>query len=532
MEDTPDARPPIELPEGRQLAVTWSIPDRFGGMTSALLHRSRAFVRLAGREVDIVTFDDRPDYEAVRARLVEAGELIPGIRLHNLHEDLRDGRFSGEWPTRWDSYADWLDTLIGDEPAFAVVDSKTVARFMARYRRPNVVTAHVVHNSHLVTGERPLGLLRPSRRSVFAHLERFDAVVFLTERQRADAAALLSDPGNLEVAPNGIDLPADAGDTADDDRDPTAGVVVAALTERKRIDHAIDIVAARRDAGAPVSLTIYGEGPDADALVDRVAHAGLEHAVTFAGHRENAADAFRHASWTLLTSTFEGAPLVLAEAMARGCLPIAYDIAYGPADLIDDGVDGFLVPDGGRAAAADAIGRLAALPAEEQRRMRQAARRAAARHDDEAVVAEWSRVLADAAERHARPAPSLDASVEKVRLRFRGGRLLVSARLRGVPHGARVAISLRHRATEALVQTRMPAREGRLAWRVDADRTRLVGGRHPLVCDIALEVDGARQEFPPVRAFPDARSPVRRAASRVSRLLHPGVRERSTPRSQ
>ena len=54
------------LPDGRQLAVTWGIPDRYGGMTSALLHRSRAFVRLAGREVDIVTFDAMPDLAAVR----------------------------------------------------------------------------------------------------------------------------------------------------------------------------------------------------------------------------------------------------------------------------------------------------------------------------------------------------------------------------------------------------------------------------------------------------------------------------------
>jgi poly(glycerol-phosphate) alpha-glucosyltransferase len=75
----------VELPEGRQLAVTWSIPDRFGGMTSAMLHRSRAFVRLAGRDVDVVTFDTRPDYASVRERLAAAGEIVPGIRLHNLY---------------------------------------------------------------------------------------------------------------------------------------------------------------------------------------------------------------------------------------------------------------------------------------------------------------------------------------------------------------------------------------------------------------------------------------------------------------
>src|SRR5688572_29540953 len=86
--DEPGPGEPLP-PEGRQLAVTWGIPDQFGGMTSALLHRSRAFMRLAGREVDIVTFDTRPDYAAVRASLTESGALVPGIRLRNLYEELR-----------------------------------------------------------------------------------------------------------------------------------------------------------------------------------------------------------------------------------------------------------------------------------------------------------------------------------------------------------------------------------------------------------------------------------------------------------
>ena len=48
---------PHQLPDGRQLVVTWGIPEPFGGMTSALLHRSRAFVQLAGRDIDVLTFD-------------------------------------------------------------------------------------------------------------------------------------------------------------------------------------------------------------------------------------------------------------------------------------------------------------------------------------------------------------------------------------------------------------------------------------------------------------------------------------------
>ncbi len=78
---------PHHLPDGRQFAVTWGVPDPFGGMTSAMLHRSRAFVRVAQRDVDVLTFDPTPGIVDLRERLVDAGELVPGIRLRNVYEE-------------------------------------------------------------------------------------------------------------------------------------------------------------------------------------------------------------------------------------------------------------------------------------------------------------------------------------------------------------------------------------------------------------------------------------------------------------
>ena len=602
------------LPHGRQLAVTWGIPDQFGGMTSALLHRSRAFVRCAGREVDVVTLDTRPDYAELRARLEHDGELVRGIRLLNLYEDLRaatppagpirhrllqpetdgvatttapdgselrvhsigrrpvlvehvrsDGtvavrdersRAAGperlitafddggapvrQWTSPWACYADWLDRLIGGERTFAITDSKTAARFMARYRRPNLVSLHVVHNSHLVGTERPLGRLRPSRREVFTHLERFDGVVFLTPRQRDDAAALLSDPGNLAVVPNGLDPAPDAA-AWPADRDVAAGVVVAGLTPRKRIGHAVSIAGECRARGVPATLRVFGDGPDAPALRARVADAGLDEAVEFLGHRPRAADAFLHASWTLITSTAEGAPLVLAEAMARGCIPIAYDIPYGPADLIVDGVNGYLVPEGDRSAAAAAIARFAALTPEERDAMRRAARAAAARHDDDRIVAEWGRVQRAAATRRERPEPPLDVSLERLRLLERRGRVRAKVWVRGVPSGATVVIRLRNRENGVLLQTRVqpgstglgrrgrqrgrsrssePARDRvRDEWRLDEHATSVLGTGHPLTCTIAVELENSRVELPAVRRAPDPRALPLRALGRLRRLV-------------
>ena len=65
------APPTVRMPRGRQFAVTWSIPDEYGGMTAAMLARCDSFARLAGTPVDVLTFDARPDVPQLEARLRE-----------------------------------------------------------------------------------------------------------------------------------------------------------------------------------------------------------------------------------------------------------------------------------------------------------------------------------------------------------------------------------------------------------------------------------------------------------------------------
>ena len=56
-------------------------------------------------------------------------------------------------------------------------------------------------------------------------------------------------------------------------------------------------------------------------------------------------DKYRENSILLLTSIYEPFGLVLPEAMSCGLPVVAFDCPYGPADIITDGVDGFLIRD-------------------------------------------------------------------------------------------------------------------------------------------------------------------------------------------
>ena len=64
---------------------------------------------------------------------------------------------------------------------------------------------------------------------------------------------------------------------------------------------------------------------------------------------------FKENSILVVTSEFEPFGLVIPEAMSCGLPVVSFDCPYGPADIITDGVDGFLIKDRDVGAFADRV---------------------------------------------------------------------------------------------------------------------------------------------------------------------------------
>lgn len=301
-----------------------------------------------------------------------------------------DGRYVGEFTRARDFYFAWLDAAIGAEQAVLINESKYIATFLFHYRRDHIRIGQVLHNSHLhPTSDSPNGPFTKSRLDILRHWFDYDFIVFLTQKQKADFVRAFGDSPTLVVIPNSTAVSDDGLGEAS--RSSDRGAVVARLTGQKRVDHALTAVS---EVGPEMTLDIIGDG-DKRAELERTVHDSdvLSRRVTFTGHVDGAAARLSDYSFLLLTSSFEGMGVVLIEAMARGCVPIAYDIRYGPSDIIDSGENGYLVDDPRQMAAA--ITALLDTDASALAALRQAAIAKARTFSDESVTERWAQLFAD-----------------------------------------------------------------------------------------------------------------------------------------
>lgn len=93
-------------------------------------------------------------------------------------------------------------------------------------------------------------------------------------------------------------------------------------------------------------LVILGEGPERHELEVLINELGLEENVALLGFVDNPYAYMARASVFVLSSAWEGFGNVLVEAMAVGCPLVSIDCGSGPAEVLDNGRYGHLVPVG------------------------------------------------------------------------------------------------------------------------------------------------------------------------------------------
>lgn len=170
-------------------------------------------------------------------------------------------------------------------------------------------------------------------------VEKSDRIVMLSKSLETNLSEFMCKdfPSNKIISiPNPVTLEAEG--TPHKER---MVLYVGRLSREKNIKSLLKIWE-RVHASNPLwRLEIIGDG-DERAKLEKYAESNNIRNVKFRG-QQNPQYWYERASVFCLTSTFEGLPLVLLEAMTFGDVPIAFDSFLAAKDVIDDGRNGFLV---------------------------------------------------------------------------------------------------------------------------------------------------------------------------------------------
>lgn len=93
-------------------------------------------------------------------------------------------------------------------------------------------------------------------------------------------------------------------------------------------------------------LHIYGQGPDKQKLENMVKKNNLKEYIYFKGITHNLGEVYNNASFFVLSSRYEGFPMVLLEAISFGLPIVAFDCETGPNEIIKNNDCGILVENG------------------------------------------------------------------------------------------------------------------------------------------------------------------------------------------
>lgn len=136
------------------------------------------------------------------------------------------------------------------------------------------------------------------------------------------------------------------------------------------------------------TLRMFCTGAMLDELKDRVHKYGLTNQVLFMPPTKDMEYEYMTSSMCVLTSRFEGFPVVLQEAMGCGLPCISFNCPSGPRYLITDQEDGFLIEDGNIEAFANKVCML--IENEELRRtFGRKAKQNIAQYSKERIMGQW-----------------------------------------------------------------------------------------------------------------------------------------------
>jgi glycosyltransferase involved in cell wall biosynthesis len=352
------------------IAATWNA----GGMERVLAEKAN-WLAEHGFKVVVVTTDQRG--------LPAAFPMDPSIECRDLgiNYDANNGAgFASkvlQYPLKQWRHRRCLRKLLEEiKPDITVSMFNNEASFLPRIQDGSrkVLEVHFSRFKKLQYGRKGLWALadRWRTRQDVRTAAKYDRFVVLTEEDKGYWGEL----DNIRVIPN----PRTFTFSEPTPMESRTVLAVGRYTYQKGFDLLLKAWRAIDTQGW--TLRIAGSGDPLEDVPDNV----------ITGPSTDILEEYRNAAFLVMSSRYEGLPMVLLEAQAAGLPIVAFACKCGPRDVLTDGVDGLLIPEGDIAALAAGMKRLMD-DKELRRKMGAAAFRNSEKYDKERIMALWEKLF-------------------------------------------------------------------------------------------------------------------------------------------
>ena len=221
----------------------------------------------------------------------------------------------------------------------------------------------------------------------FRNIGKFDKLIVLTHGDAQDWSQYIKD---VAIIPN----PVTAYPEEVRPHDGTGHRIIAVgrLYEQKGFDMLIEAFALIANKCPEWHIDIFGSGQDEQLLKAQITHAKLERRINIQPPTNQIYEEYQQSEFYVLSSRYEGYPLVLNEAMSCGIPCVAYRCKYGPEEAIIHCVNGLLAENGNTEDLARQM--LWMIEHKEKRlAMGKEARTAARRYLPENIMSRWEQLF-------------------------------------------------------------------------------------------------------------------------------------------
>ena len=216
-------------------------------------------------------------------------------------------------------------------------------------------------------------------------VRRFDSFVVLTRQD----AGLWGPLSNLTVIPNAAPTVPQVEHQIGTHR----VIAVGRLDYQKGFDRLIDAWARLpKHLRQTWRLDIFGQGEWRETLQEQIQRLGAEASARINAPTQNIFEEYAASAFLVMSSHYEGFPMVMIEAMACGLPVVSFDFLCGPRDIIRPGENGLIVPEGDVKALAAAMQHLMENP-DTLARMSASAPEVSRTYSETAIMQQWEQLF-------------------------------------------------------------------------------------------------------------------------------------------